>query len=115
MKRKGLLTDTIELWFHKITGLKDDQEIREFMKFCTLEVKFILEASDYELYLAIRNCYVEYAQPEMPLGTPSITRQHSGKTFCPSDCYEKHEIKHIHFFILFSSLFSPTMCGPPPF
>ena len=50
----------------QITGLKDDQEIREFMKFCALDVRFILDASDYELYLAIRNCYAEYAQLEMP-------------------------------------------------
>ena len=52
-----------------ITGLKDEEEITAFMKFCPLNVKFILESTDYELYLAVRNCYVEYAQVEMTADT----------------------------------------------
>jgi len=44
----------------KITGLKDEGEIQKFMEFCALQIKFILESTDYELYSAISGCYDEY-------------------------------------------------------
>ncbi len=45
-----------------ITGLKDEDQIRKFMEFCALQIKFILESTDYELYAAILGCYKEYCQ-----------------------------------------------------
>lgn len=50
----------------RVTGLKDEEEIADFMKFCPLDVRFILGSTDYELYLAIRNCYIEFAHLNMP-------------------------------------------------
>jgi len=44
----------------KITGLKNEDDIQKFMQFCALQIKFILESTDYELYAAILNCYDEY-------------------------------------------------------
>jgi hypothetical protein len=44
----------------KITGLQDDKEIKKFMDFCAFQVEFILNASDYELYAAILDCYEDF-------------------------------------------------------
>lgn len=44
----------------RITGIKDDDEIKKLRDFCALQVQFILDASDYELYAAIMNCYAEF-------------------------------------------------------
>jgi hypothetical protein len=41
----------------KITGIKDEGEIKKFKDFCSLQVQFILDSSDYELYAAILDCY----------------------------------------------------------
>jgi hypothetical protein len=41
----------------RITGIKDEDKIREFIDFCALPVQFILNSSDYEIYAAIMNCY----------------------------------------------------------
>jgi len=46
----------------RVTGLKNEDDILKFMEFCALQVKFILESNDYELYAAILNCYDEYCQ-----------------------------------------------------
>lgn len=46
----------------RITGLKGEDEIKKFMDFCSLQIKFILESTDYELYAAILNCYDEYCR-----------------------------------------------------
>ena len=46
----------------KITGLKNEDDIQKFMQFCALQIKFILESTDYELYAAILNCYDEYCR-----------------------------------------------------
>jgi hypothetical protein len=48
----------------RITGLTDEDEIREFIDFCALQIQFILKASDYELYAAIMNCFSEYCKVE---------------------------------------------------
>jgi hypothetical protein len=50
----------------KITGLKKEEEISAFMKFCPIDTKFVLQSSDYDLYLAIRNCFAEFARLEIP-------------------------------------------------
>ena len=50
----------------RVTGLKTEEEITEFMKFCPLDVSFILDASDYDLYLAILDCYIEFAELAAP-------------------------------------------------
>jgi len=46
----------------RITGLRNDDEIKKFMEYCILQIKFILESTDYELYAAILECYDEYCQ-----------------------------------------------------
>jgi len=46
----------------RITGLKAEDDIKKFMEFCALQVKFILESTDYELYAAILNCYDEFCK-----------------------------------------------------
>jgi hypothetical protein len=44
----------------RVTGLKDSGEIKKFIDFCKLELSFILQASDYELFAAITGCYREF-------------------------------------------------------
>jgi hypothetical protein len=46
----------------RITGLKTEDDLKKFMQFCALQIKFILESTDYELYAAISNCYDEYCR-----------------------------------------------------
>lgn len=46
----------------RITGLKNDDDIRKFMEFCALQIRFILESTDYELYAAIMNCFGEFCK-----------------------------------------------------
>ena len=46
----------------RITGLKTEDDIEKFMEFCALQVKFILESTDYELYAAILNCYNDFCK-----------------------------------------------------
>ena len=45
----------------RITGLSDDEEIEKLMEFCDLQVQFILNSTDYELYSAIMYCYKDYS------------------------------------------------------
>jgi hypothetical protein len=54
----------------KITGLKDEDEIKKFMDYCALQIKFILESTDYELYAAIMNCYDDYCKTNHSLPVP---------------------------------------------
>jgi hypothetical protein len=49
----------------RITGLKKEDDIKKFMEFCALQVKFILESTDYELYAAVLNCYHEFCEAGM--------------------------------------------------
>lgn len=44
----------------KITGLKNEQEVMEFMDFCNLEPEFILRVNDYDLFLAVNECYKKF-------------------------------------------------------
>jgi hypothetical protein len=44
----------------RITGITDGQEISEIIKYCDLKPDFISSSSDYELYMAIYQCYKEY-------------------------------------------------------
>jgi hypothetical protein len=44
----------------KITGLTNEKEIKKFMDFCNLQPEFILNVSDYELYLAILDCFKDF-------------------------------------------------------
>lgn len=53
-----------------ITGLKDEDEIKKFMDYCALQIRFILESTDYELYAAILNCYDEYCKSNRALPVP---------------------------------------------
>jgi hypothetical protein len=53
----------------RITGIKNTDELGEFMAFCALQIKFILESTDYELYAAILNCYDEFCKEGLHKGT----------------------------------------------
>jgi len=55
----------------KITGIKDETEIRKFIDFCALQVQFILDSSDYELYAAIMDCYQNFCINEYDTLVPS--------------------------------------------
>jgi hypothetical protein len=44
----------------KITGLKDEQEVLEFMEFCNLEPEFILRVNDYDLFCAVNDCLKKF-------------------------------------------------------
>jgi hypothetical protein len=46
----------------KITGLKNEDALYKFMEYCALQVSFILESTDYELYAAIMDCYEDYCK-----------------------------------------------------
>lgn len=45
----------------EITGLQGE-ELTEFMQFCKLPDKFIVSANDYELIVAVHDCYKEFKQ-----------------------------------------------------
>ena len=44
----------------KITGLTEKDQIDAFREYCDLDTDFILNASDYELYAAVIECYESY-------------------------------------------------------
>jgi len=44
----------------KITGLTEKKEIEDFRDYCNLNTEFILNASEYELYAAVMECYESY-------------------------------------------------------
>lgn len=46
----------------RVTGLKNEDDITKFMEFCALQIRFILESTDYELYAAILNCYNDFCE-----------------------------------------------------
>lgn len=46
----------------RVTGLKKEDDIKKFMDFCAMQIKFILESSDYQLYAAILDCYNEFCK-----------------------------------------------------
>jgi hypothetical protein len=54
----------------KLTGLKDEKEIKKFIDFCALKVQFILDSSDYELYAAIMDCYEKFCINENDTAVP---------------------------------------------
>ena len=43
----------------RITGLKD-QALDDFMEFCSLSESFILESNEYEIIVAVNNCYQNF-------------------------------------------------------
>jgi hypothetical protein len=43
-----------------ITGIKSDETLVIFMKYCDIQDKFIETATEYELYLAINECYTSF-------------------------------------------------------
>ncbi len=44
----------------RLTGLKEEQEIVEFKKFCNLSNDYILNHKEYDVALAVMDCYKEY-------------------------------------------------------
>lgn len=47
----------------EITGLKDE-ELNDFMLFCKVPDDFILSANEYEIVLAVNNCYKDFLQAQ---------------------------------------------------
>ena len=47
----------------RLTGLKSEAAIVRLMKYCNLNLPFILWATDYDLYYAIMQCYRQYQIP----------------------------------------------------
>lgn len=45
-----------------ITGMTSADSIRTFMQYCRLPEAFLLNAKDYEIHLAILDCYRQYTQ-----------------------------------------------------
>lgn len=48
----------------KLTGLKTEQEIAQFMDYCEFEPDFVLNSISYDLYMAIQNCYALFVTVE---------------------------------------------------
>jgi len=44
----------------RLTGIADPANREEFMQYCKMPVDFILEASEYDLYMAILRCFESY-------------------------------------------------------
>jgi hypothetical protein len=62
----------------KVTGIQDEDEIKKFIDFCGLRVEFILEASDYELYAAIMDCYENFCAGENDSIAPGPAERKTG-------------------------------------
>jgi hypothetical protein len=60
MKKEKAAVRYNNVLISKITGIKNEDGIKKFIDFCALQVQFILESSDYELYAAIMDCYSEF-------------------------------------------------------
>ncbi|MBN2520677.1 MAG: hypothetical protein JXB17_09250, partial [Bacteroidales bacterium] len=45
-----------------ITGINDERKVLDFMEFCKFSDDFILQSNDYQIYLAINNCYKEFCK-----------------------------------------------------
>lgn len=45
-----------------VTGLTDLEEINRLIEYCDLNTEFISNSTDYELYTAINQCYIEYSK-----------------------------------------------------
>lgn len=45
----------------KLTGLMTEKEIAQFMNYCEFEPDFVLNSSSYDLYMAIKNCYLQFS------------------------------------------------------
>ncbi|PLX01197.1 MAG: hypothetical protein C0594_13920 [Marinilabiliales bacterium] len=62
------LKEKIEKRYNKeivmaLTGIDDNQVLEEFMEFCQFPTDFILNVSEYDLLLAINECYKSFIAP----------------------------------------------------
>lgn len=48
----------------KLTGLKTEKGITQFMEYCEFEPDFVLNSKSYDLYMAIKNCYSQFSTIE---------------------------------------------------
>jgi hypothetical protein len=62
MKRERASARYNKIVVSKVTGLTKEEDLQKFMQYCSLQIKFILESTDYELYAAILNCYDEFCR-----------------------------------------------------
>lgn len=44
----------------RLTGITDEETLRKFMDFCHLDPDFVSHSTDYDLYLAILECYAVF-------------------------------------------------------
>ena len=44
----------------QITGLKDEEKLNEFMKFCVLSEDFLYKANEYEIHDAVLGCFKDF-------------------------------------------------------
>lgn len=44
----------------QITGLKDEEKLNEFMKFCVLADDFLVKANNYEIHEAVLGCFKDF-------------------------------------------------------
>ncbi|MGK7392972.1 MAG: carboxypeptidase-like regulatory domain-containing protein [Candidatus Cyclobacteriaceae bacterium M3_2C_046] len=67
-KEAGKLRDLGESYqiVKRITGLEDEQELDQFLEFCQISVKKLETSSEYDLALAINQCWEEYQEGAAP-------------------------------------------------
>jgi hypothetical protein len=61
LKKKASKIYSVSL-VKKVTGLESDEEIVKFMEFCDLEPEFVINHSEYDVIVAIGNCYKQYKE-----------------------------------------------------
>ena len=44
----------------KITGLEEDSKLNEFMLFCKIPEEYIINANEYEIIVAVNDCYKDF-------------------------------------------------------
>lgn len=44
----------------QITGLKDEEKLNEFMKFCVMSEDFLYKANEYEIHDAVLGCFKDF-------------------------------------------------------
>ncbi|MDD5508391.1 MAG: carboxypeptidase-like regulatory domain-containing protein [Bacteroidales bacterium] len=63
----------------RLTGMKSEATIVQLMKFCNLDLSFILVASDYDFYSTIMQCYRAYQIPNSKHHIPDKSQDPNSK------------------------------------
>lgn len=70
MKKEQVAVRYNNVLITRLTGIKDEVEIKKLIDFCALRDQFILDSSDYELYAAIMDCYDQFRMNGLDTVTP---------------------------------------------